>query len=329
MGYAGNIDPEYVIPTVITDYDNNISSYSIGDNFQYYNYYNYYIGDEAIKMNIESSRHSLHYPIQRGIIENWDMMEKFWNKSFFSYLKCDPQEHYFMLTTNSLFTPEKNNKKIAEIFFETYGVPGLFIGPQSFFSFMFFDSFCCHHCDRYPCYNDVQRKAIMEQTGVVVDIGEEVTNVFAFYGGFVINVEQCPFGGRTITQFMEKKIRERGEIISNEDLYYATIDIKEQYGYVAFELLKEYSEFDKKERDESNEKIRQSSQFLVYKGIGKITKKPFSINLGYELFLGPELLLSPRLINIHSKYGLVWVIDNLIQKCPIECRKQLYSVSDN
>jgi actin-related protein 3 len=35
--------------------------------------------------------------MQNGLIENWDLMEKFWHQSIYSYLRCDPSEHYFVL----------------------------------------------------------------------------------------------------------------------------------------------------------------------------------------------------------------------------------------
>jgi actin-related protein 3 len=35
--------------------------------------------------------------MQNGVIDNWDLMEKFWHQSIYHYLKCDPQEHYFVL----------------------------------------------------------------------------------------------------------------------------------------------------------------------------------------------------------------------------------------
>lgn len=66
------------------------------------------------------------------------------------------------------------------------------------------------------------------------------------------------------------------------------MDLKEKYGYVANDLLKEFAKYDKKEEDDKMKTFIQSNKFKMYSGIGKITQKPFSINLGYEVFLGPE-----------------------------------------
>ena len=330
MGYAGNLDPDFVFPTAIADLakKSNLSVSTKNDE------YNYYIGDEAIRMHSESPNHSLFYPMQNGIVENWDMMEKYWHQSIYNYLKCDPQEHYFVLTEPPMNPPE-NRENVAEIFFETFNVPGLYIGVQAVFALIGCNSTFEKDPNTQEIINneitDDQKHAIKELTGVVVDSGDGVTHVVPICDGFVLgsNIKHIPIAGRKITKFMEQMIRDRGEQISTEDLYHTTMDLKEQYGYVASDLLKEYAKFDKKEGDESSKKFKQSSRFSVYKGIGKVTKKPFSINFGYELFLGPESFFSPEIIDKNWKMGLDETVDNTIQQCPIDYRRKLYSVSYN
>ena len=54
-----------------------------------------YIWDEA-----QSHRGvlSLRYPIEHGIVTNWDEMEKIWNHTFYNELKVVPEEHPILLT---------------------------------------------------------------------------------------------------------------------------------------------------------------------------------------------------------------------------------------
>ena len=73
MGYAGNLDPDFVVPTAIADLDKK-STLSVSTKNDEYNYY---IGDQAINKAKESKNHKLTYPMQNGIIESWDLMEKF------------------------------------------------------------------------------------------------------------------------------------------------------------------------------------------------------------------------------------------------------------
>jgi actin-related protein 3 len=66
------------------------------------------------------------YPIRHGIVSDWDLMEKYWEQCIFKYLKCEPEDHYFLLTEPPLNTPE-NREYTAEIMFESFNVPGILI----------------------------------------------------------------------------------------------------------------------------------------------------------------------------------------------------------
>ena len=132
MGYGGNLKPDIVIPTVVADLKKSTSKYvTISD------VYDYYIGDEAINKTKESNTHELIYPVKNGIVENWDLMEKFWHKCIYDYLKCDPGNHYFALTEPTM-NPPGNRENMGEIFFETFNVSGLYIGDQALFALLGF-----------------------------------------------------------------------------------------------------------------------------------------------------------------------------------------------
>lgn len=324
MGYAGNLDPDFVFPTAIADLAKK-SSLSVSTKNDEYNYY---IGDEAVRIAAESQNHTLFYPMQKGIVENWDMMEKYWHQSIYNYLKCDPQEHYFVLTEPPMNPPE-NRENVAEIFFETFNVPGLYIGVQAVFALMgcnsTFEENSSTELD--GLISEDQRKAISELTGVVVDSGDGVTHVVPICDGYVLgsNIKHIPIAGRSITKFMEQMIRERAEPIKTEDLYLATMDLKEKHGYVADDLLEEYAKFDTKQEDEKTKGPKQSKSFKKFKGTGKISGQEYNIRVGYELFLGPESFFSPEIIDKNWKMSLDETIDNTIQQCPIDYRRKLYS----
>ena len=86
----------------------------------------YYIGEEAM-MKSKQKTHQSSYLLKSGQIEDWEGIEKFWHKSIYSYLRCEPEEHRFILTEPPMNSPE-NREQMAEIMFETFGVKGLFIG---------------------------------------------------------------------------------------------------------------------------------------------------------------------------------------------------------
>ena len=321
MGYAGNLDPDFVIPTAIADLEKK-STLSVSTKNDEYNYF---IGDEAIAKARESDKHKLIYPMQKGVIEDWDLMEKFWHQSIYNKLKCDPQEHYFVLTEPPMNPPE-NRENIAEIFFETFNVPGLYIGVQAVFALIGCNATFDKDTGGEAIEMDEdQKKAIKDMTGVVIDSGDGVTHVVPICDGYVLgsNIKHVPIAGRRVTKFIEDMIRERQEKINVQDLYYAAMDLKEKYGYIAKDIIEEFGKFDEKKLD--NNKYIQNNRFKKFEGIGKISNQPFSIDIGYEVFLGPESFFSPEIIDKDFKAGLDENIDITIQQCPIDYRRKLYS----
>ena len=318
MGYSGNIDPSFVIPTVISNVDNknksNISSKA--DEF------NFSIGEEAINLLKESKTDKLIYPMKDGIIDNWDMMEKFWFKSIYDYLNCDPEEHYFVLSEPTLNTP-KNRENMAEIFFEIFNVPGLYICDQARLSI--------YGIEKVPSQftyqdNSIQEKAIKSFTGLVINLGDGLTQIVPVCQEYPVEcsiIKQFPITGKNINTFIRQMLKERGENIPTQDLPYAIMELKEKYGYLPRDIIEEISKFDKKKNE--NGKYVQSPKFKKMEGVGRITNKPYSINLGYERFLGPESFFSPEIIDKNFKESIDEIIDLTIQQCPIEYRQLLYS----
>ena len=45
---------------------------------------------------IFSLGYSVKYPIRHGIVEDWDLMEKYWEHCLFKYLRCDPGSYKYL-----------------------------------------------------------------------------------------------------------------------------------------------------------------------------------------------------------------------------------------
>lgn len=161
----------------------------------------------------------------------------------------------------------------------------------------------------------------------MLDSGDGVTHVVAVCDGFVMGstVRNIPIAGRKITKFMSEMIKDRGEKICNEDLHLATMEIKEKYSYVCKDLLEEFDAFDKVTKN-SDGTLSFSNKMIKFEGIGKYTKKPFSIDVGQELFLGPESFFSPEIIDKDYTTPIDELLDTVVQKCPVDYRRRLYAV---
>ena len=68
----------------------------------------------------------LKNPIDQGLVVNWDDLEKIWHHTLFSELRVSPEEHPVMLTETSI-NPKPDREKVAEIMFETFNVPYLYL----------------------------------------------------------------------------------------------------------------------------------------------------------------------------------------------------------
>ena len=121
LGYAGNFEPSALIPTFISTV-----SQRVADKKDDAEDLDFFIGHDA---TIKRPNYNVDYPIREGVVSNWDNMEKYLQRCIYQHLRADPEEHYFLMTEPPLNSPE-NREYTAEIMFETFNVPGLYIAVQ-------------------------------------------------------------------------------------------------------------------------------------------------------------------------------------------------------
>lgn len=94
----------------------------------------FYVGEEA-KM-----RHyllNMYTPVDRGVVTNWDHMEKLWDHTFLRELQVNPADHPILLTEPPApLSQAKDREKTTEVMFETFGVPSLLLKDTAVLSLL-------------------------------------------------------------------------------------------------------------------------------------------------------------------------------------------------
>ena len=242
-----------------------------------------YIGDDA-----EYSRGVLllSYPVQRGIVVDWDDMEKIWHHAFYNELFIDPQEHPILLTEAPL-NPKANRERMAQIIFERFNFPAMYVRVQAVLA-MF---------------------AAGRSIACVLDSGDGVTHTVPIFEGYIIPhaIHRIHLAGSVHTKHLVKLLTERGYFFTSSAEHEIVRDIKERFCYVALDFNEEMA------------KATQSSEVeeTVQLPDGNV------ITLGNERFRCPEIMFQPSLIGKEVK-GVHECVFQTITKCDIDLRKAFY-----
>ncbi|KAF7636979.1 hypothetical protein Mgra_00003558 [Meloidogyne graminicola] len=252
---------------------------------------------------------ALQYPMEHGIVTDWNDMLKIWQYIYSSdqlrFIKIisEPNEHPVLLTEAPL-NPQNNREKAAEIFFETFNVPALYIQIQAVLSL----------------YSSGRT------TGVVLDSGDGVTHVVPIFEGFAVEhaIQRIDIAGRDVTRYLKLLLRKEGHIFNKTSEFEIVREIKEQ-------KCKLYSTQPKDDTVTAGDSTKQllsssSASYLQTLGHKKVTyplPDGSKIEIGAAHYRAPEILFRPDLLG-EECFGVSQCLSNAILKCDFDLRKKLY-----
>ena len=201
-GFGEDEEPKSVFPTIL------------GENPKYKRIFGGDTKEFYVGPNAEAKLGLLNFksPIKRAVIKDWDIMEKIWDHIFTNELRVAPEEHNLIISqpVNNI---KENKEKIAEIMFESFNIPGLYIADSALLS----------------------AYAAGKFTGMVIDMGDGITQFSPIYEGFLLEdkCERINIGGKDITKYMRKILNKKGYKFSKDSEKYIARAIKEKACYIS------------------------------------------------------------------------------------------------
>jgi len=232
---------------------------------------------------------SLKYPMEHGIVTDWNEMERIWSYIYSKeQLHSVPDEHPVLLTEAPL-NPRSNREKSAEIFFETFNVPALYISIQAVLSLY----------------------ATGRTTGVVLDSGDGVTHAVPIYEGFALpmSIIRSDIAGRDVTRYLKLLLRKEGLIFNTTSEFEVVKNIKEKLCYLTGSPQKIL------EDTNTPSELEKASYTLPDGNV---------VEIGANTRIrAPEILYRPDLIGAEYE-GVHECVIFSIQKSDLELRKMFY-----
>lgn len=260
-------------------------------------------------------------PMEKGLINDWDIVEQLWDHAFKSRLRVDTKEHPILLAEPS-FNTKTHREKIGELMFEKYDVPAMFLSKNPVLS-----AFCSG-----------------KASALVVDCGAGTTTVTPVHDGYALHksTSKSCLAGNLLTDEYLKLIEQKGKEIRPHYM----IESKREVRPGAFEVAlrdvpnttESYKQFMIKEivRDIKETVCRVSDVAFDEQAHQNIPGIPYElpdgnvIDLGTDRFKIPELYFNTEPLNKRKEFDedfipLNQMIYNSVAKCDPDIKREMFA----
>lgn len=278
-GFAGDDAPRAVFPSVIGRPKYNRGMVGLGAKSRD-------VGDEAIS---KRGVNTLKYPVENGVIMNYDDWSSLVHHTIYNELRVAPEEKGIIFSV-PLFASSMQLQKVAQIFFEDFAVPAL-AGVNS---------------------QTLSTYSSGLGTACIVEIGHGLTQISSIYQGVFIaeGAYRGEIAGGAISKYLERAVLEQLQTraLDTAGIQHQIDDLKTKTCYVAADYDHELNEF-----------ACTSSKNQTYGFSDERT-----IELGATRVRAPEVLFKPALVG-SEELPLSHLIFRSIMQSPIDVRRDLFN----
>jgi actin-related protein 2 len=152
----------------------------------------------------------LSYPVNEGVVKNWDDMHELWNFGF-NQLGVNPKETK-LLVTEPVFNPKKCRQQTFEFIFEKFQFSACQMQVQALLS-MFSEG---------------------RMTATVLDSGDSISYVVPCDEGYILSnlIKRIHLAGRKITEYLTKLLFLRGYAFNSSADFETVKEIKEKLCFI-------------------------------------------------------------------------------------------------
>ena len=227
------------------------------------------------------------YPVEFGIITNWDNYEVLLHHLLYKELQVNPEEHSFLLS-EAVMNPKANREKLVMTMFETFNAAAVYLSSQAVLSLY----------------------ATGRTSGMVVDSGGSVTHLVPIYEGHFLDyaVSHLDIAGRYLTDYLLKLLNEKQGYSFTTTAERTMIgQVKEKLCYVALDFEQEMA------CSTSSKSLEESYQLPD----GRV------VTVCSERFQCPEAMFNTNLIGLEMP-GVHEFCANAIRRTDADLHQTLY-----